>query len=180
MNRWAEENGVDRSTISVCMKVERLLQIRRRIDEIKRAITDLQDAKDDVRVEFGEAAPEIGEDEADEESTQLDSEIGDMRRGLQNLRQEEQSYPAGMKLMGGELRNLQQRPTRPSWENGRHIFFRAARSSALAGTASHFWRTGRSASALARLQRCDAFVRADHRWHLRRRRRREGNGRRSL
>lgn len=106
MNRWAEERGVDRGTVAVGMKVERLLQIRRQQHEIGRAIEELRSEQDVVRAELGEEVPEIDEHEAEEETTQLDSEIGELQRALQKLNQEERAQLKAMEEMGGDAAEL--------------------------------------------------------------------------
>jgi len=106
MNRWAHENGVDRSTVEVGMKVERLLQIRRRQGEIEEGIAALRTEKEGVKAELADDAPEIDEQEADEETTQLDSEIGDLGRALSKLRENERSLLREMEGMGGYAAEL--------------------------------------------------------------------------
>lgn len=106
MNRWAEENGVDRPTVEIGMKVERLLQIRRRQEEAKEQIATLRVEKEGVKAELADDAPELDEQEADEETTQLDSEIGDLERVLLKLRESERSLLREMEEMGGYAAEL--------------------------------------------------------------------------
>lgn len=106
MNRWATVNGVDRATVAVGMKVERLLQIRRRQEEAQQAILSLQAEKDGVKAEAEDAAADIDEQEADEEATQLDSEIGEIQRALAKLRQKESALLAEMDVIGGYAAEL--------------------------------------------------------------------------
>lgn len=106
MNRWATANGVDRATVAIGMKVERLLQIRRRQEEAQQAIAVLQAEKSDVKAETGDEAVDIDEQEADEEATQLDGEIGELQRALSKLQQNEIALLAEMDVMGGYAAEL--------------------------------------------------------------------------
>jgi hypothetical protein len=106
MNRWAEENGVDRSTVAIGMKVERLLQIRRRQEEMLQAISSLQAEKEGVKAELDEPSPEIDENEADEETTQLDSEISELHRAMKKLQENERGLLQEMLRIGGYAAEL--------------------------------------------------------------------------
>lgn len=106
MNRWATENGVDRATVTIGMKVERLLQIRRLQEETRRTISSLQAEKEGVKAEADDATADLDGQEADEETTQLDSEIGKFQRELQKLRQNEATLLAEMDALGGYAAEL--------------------------------------------------------------------------
>jgi len=101
MNRWAEEKGVDRATVAVGMKVERLLQMRRRQGEVGAAMTRLQEEKEGVRVEAERGSAELDQQEANEETTQLESEIGDLQRTLVKLKVDERVLRGELESMGG-------------------------------------------------------------------------------
>ena len=100
MARWAKENGVDQLTVAVGMKVERLLQMLRRQEEITSDINALQEEKEDVQAELADAAASVDAEEAGDEATQLESEIGDLRRNLKKLGTDMQSLRDDMSKMG--------------------------------------------------------------------------------
>ncbi|MFA6124563.1 AAA domain-containing protein [Sphingomonas sp.] len=106
MNRWATENNVDRATVATGMKVEGLLQIRRRQEEMQFAIDDLKAEKEEVQAEIDEKSSSVDEQELDEESTQLDSDIGELQREITKLRNKERSFIAEMDSMGGYAADL--------------------------------------------------------------------------
>jgi tRNA A-37 threonylcarbamoyl transferase component Bud32 len=106
MNRWATENGVDRSTVAIGMKVERLLQIRRRQEETQAAIDRLKAEKEEVRAEGEQDSSTLDEQELDEETTQLDTEIGELQRAMAKLRESERSLLGDMDQMGGYAAEL--------------------------------------------------------------------------
>lgn len=118
MSQWAKEHGVDREAVTIGMKVEKLLSIRRKRAEAKEAIASLEiekealqnDASDDVLMEGGE--------ETLEESTQLDSEIGELRRSNSALKREETNLLEEMVEMGGyaaELANAKDQEELADW-----------------------------------------------------------------
>lgn len=86
MARWAEENGVDRATVEVGMKVERLLQLLKRQSDLLDAIRVIKAERDEVG---GDEADDgaSNDEEIAEETTQLDSEIGTLEREVQQLRE---------------------------------------------------------------------------------------------
>lgn len=106
MNRWATENNVDRATVAVGMKVERLLQIRRRREEMQAAIDALKAEKEEVQAEIDEESSPVDDQELDEETTQLDSEIGELQREMTKLRDSERSLIGDMDRMGGYAAEL--------------------------------------------------------------------------
>ncbi len=106
MNRWAAETGVDRAAVTVGMRVEHLLQLRRRQDEVTRLMATLQAEREEVRAEAEAPEVDLDGDEAEDEATQLDSEIGDLQRRLAGLRKEERDLRTEMRGMGGYAAEL--------------------------------------------------------------------------
>lgn len=100
MKRWADENGVDRETVALGMKVERLLQLLRRQEEVQEQIERLQAEKDDVQAELSDNVSTVDVQEADEEETELESDIGELRRLLKKLRGDEADLREHMSKMG--------------------------------------------------------------------------------
>ncbi len=85
MARWATEKGVDRATVAVGMKVERLLGMLGRRDAIESEIAELTEEKQEVEAELSERADGVDPDEVSEEATQLDTVIAELRRELKKL-----------------------------------------------------------------------------------------------
>lgn len=104
MTRWAEENGVDRTTVEVGMKVERLLQLLKRQSDLTDAIREIETEQEELDAE--EASGVVDDEEIAEETTQLDSEIGLLERELKLLREEERKLRHGMVETGGYAREL--------------------------------------------------------------------------
>jgi hypothetical protein len=100
MKRWAQDQGVDRETVALGMKVERLLQLIRRQEETEEEIQQLQGEKTEVQAELSEGDPTVDSREADEEETQLESDIGELRRRLKKLRSDEADLREHMSAMG--------------------------------------------------------------------------------
>jgi serine/threonine protein kinase len=100
MQRWADENGVDRSAVAVGMKVERLLQVLEKKREMVAYISLQEAARADVAIEAesSENAPDARE--ADEETTQIDSEIGACRQALKAMALEETNLRQDLSQMG--------------------------------------------------------------------------------
>ncbi|MBB6426886.1 serine/threonine-protein kinase [Sphingopyxis sp. JAI128] len=105
MNEWAERNGVDRATVEVGMKVERLLQLLRRQSEVASQIAAIKAERDGVGAAAGEDAI-FDEEEIAEETTQLDSEIGGFERELQALRVDERKLRDEMREAGSYAAEL--------------------------------------------------------------------------
>jgi hypothetical protein len=107
MSRWAEENGVDRATVEIGMKVERLLQILKRQEDLAAAIADLKSEREVVQAAADGSEPQIAdEEEVAEETTQLDSEVGALERELIKLREDERRVRRDMAEMGTYAREL--------------------------------------------------------------------------
>ncbi len=98
VERWAEENGVDRKAVAVGMKVERLLQLIRRQELLQTAIEARRSEREAAEADEDEA--EASAQEIEETTTQLDSEIGELQRELRQLRQQEQDLRGEMKGLG--------------------------------------------------------------------------------
>lgn len=107
MTRWADANGVDRETVAVGMKVERLLQVLKRQSDAREAIARVKSEKNNVE-SLAQPADDgtIEDKEVEEETTQLDSEMGSLQQELKSLREEEKSLRALMKEMGGYTEEL--------------------------------------------------------------------------
>lgn len=106
MNRWADEQGVDRAAVGVGMKVEKLLQIRRRRDAARHLIATLQEERDGLQDNAERESGEVDREEAEEESTQLDSEIGELQRSISQLKKDEEELLNEMDAMGGYAAEL--------------------------------------------------------------------------
>lgn len=106
MSRWAKEQGVDREAVLTGMKVERLLSIRRERDEALRSINSLRAEKDAIQGETAEHDSIDGDEETLEESTQLDSEIAELRRLNSDLKRQETNLLDEMTAMGGYAAEL--------------------------------------------------------------------------
>lgn len=85
MERWAAENGVDRATVAVGMKVERLLGMLGRRDAIGREVADLNKERDDVEAELTEQSAGVDPVDVGDDTTQLDTEIAELKRNLKKL-----------------------------------------------------------------------------------------------
>lgn len=106
MTRWADEKGVDRAAVEVGMNVERLLQIRRRRLEAKDLILELKEEREGIRAD-AEKDTEGGDgEETQEETTQLDNEIGELQRTNSKLRKDEENLLIDMKAIGGYAAEL--------------------------------------------------------------------------
>ncbi len=106
MTRWAEENGIDRKTIAIGMKVERLLQILRRQHDVQEEI--LSETQEDESIQLaGMSSGEVTDtEETEEETTQLESRVGMLRRGLRALVDEERKIRGILANMGGYAEEL--------------------------------------------------------------------------
>lgn len=99
MERWATEKGVDRATVAVGMKVERLLGMLARREGIEREISDLVVERDDVEAELLQGDAAVDPIDAGEETTQLDTEIAELKRALKKL-------DSDMGLLRAEMANM--------------------------------------------------------------------------
>lgn len=100
MARWAAEKGVDRATVAVGMKVERLLGMLGRRDAISTEIVELTEEKQEVDAELLERADGVDPDEVGEEATQIDSDIAELRRELKKLDSDMALLRTEMSTMG--------------------------------------------------------------------------------
>lgn len=107
MTRWADANGVDRETVATGMKVERLLQVLKRESDVREEIASMKGERKNAEcaAQSGSAGV-IDDEELEEETTQLDSEIGLLQREFQTLREEEKKLRESMKAMGGYAAEL--------------------------------------------------------------------------
>jgi hypothetical protein len=100
MEGWARQNKVDRATVAVGMKVERLLKMLRQQEEIGERVAELQAEKEEVATELAEDADAVDPDEAGAEATQLDSEIGELTRDIRKLDADMRALRAEMSTLG--------------------------------------------------------------------------------
>jgi hypothetical protein len=100
MARWAAEKGVDRATVAVGMKVERLLGMLGRRNAIEREIAALVEEKTEVEAELSDRAAGVDPVEVGEEATQLDTEIAELRREMKKLDTDTDLLRAEMATMG--------------------------------------------------------------------------------
>jgi hypothetical protein len=105
MTLWAAENGVDRRTVEVGLKVERLLQMVKRRSDLLHDIDEIRAEREEVEAEDAGGGT-VDEEEIAEETTQLDSEIGALARELQKLREEERKLRHEMVAMGSYAKEL--------------------------------------------------------------------------
>lgn len=109
MQRWASEKNVDREAVAVGMKVERLLQVL----AIQKGLRDsiARQEADRVSVEkagFDSAGGPADQDEVEEETTQIDSEIGVNKQALKRAIAEEKDLRAELQKMGEYAAGLAQ------------------------------------------------------------------------
>jgi hypothetical protein len=109
MQRWAAEKKVDRQAVAVGMKVERLLQVLAIQKDLGDRIARQQ--ADRVSVEKGDVGSAGGpadQDEVEEETTQIDSEIGVSKQALKRAVGEEKDLRAELQTMGEYAAGLAQ------------------------------------------------------------------------
>ena len=108
MTRWADTHGVDRAMVAVGMKVERLLQVLKQKADIQDSVAQMKNEREDVEAE-GQADSAAGVDgeEVEEETTQLESEIGTLQRELQKLKDVRHPTAAGADGHGGRRQTAQ-------------------------------------------------------------------------
>lgn len=109
MQRWAAEKKVDRQAVAVGMKVERLLQVL----AIQKGLRDsiARQEADRVSVEkagVDSAGGPADQDEVEEETTQIDSEIGVSKQALKRAVGEEKDLRAELQKMGEYAAGLAQ------------------------------------------------------------------------
>jgi serine/threonine protein kinase len=119
MERWAEEMGVDRHAVAVGMKVERLLQVLAQGQELRDHISKQEVERANVEsASVKEPDGAAARDEVEEETTQIDSEIGAGQQALRLLSAEEGRLRAEMKAMGpyaAELSSSHDRTELAEW-----------------------------------------------------------------
>jgi hypothetical protein len=129
MNRWADAHGVDRRTIEVGMKVERLLQVLRAQEEVRQSVEKMVEDLSDVEGSAEGADGSVDREEIDEEATQLDSEIGQLQQRVRELEAEEAVIRDQMRGIGGyaaELADSEDRGDLADWavhflQPGKHV-----------------------------------------------------------
>jgi len=119
MKRWAEEKGVDRHAVAVGMNVERLLQLLNREQDLRYHIAKQENERANVQNASAESIDEsAAQEEIDEETTELDSEIGNTKRVLKQVREEVVELRAEMAKMGdyaAELARSEDRGELAEW-----------------------------------------------------------------
>lgn len=100
LGEWADQQGVDRAAVAVGMKVERLLQVLEKKQEMLTHIARQEAVRADVLTDAGRRDNAPDAREADEETTQIDSEIGACRQALKAMSQEEKSLRESLSQMG--------------------------------------------------------------------------------
>ncbi len=106
MTRWAEAQGVDRATVRTGMSVEKLIQLLLRQEQLRAEIQEMQSERDAVADGSDDSADAVGTDAADEETTQIDSEIGALKTELKEAAAEERGLRDAMRAMGGYASEL--------------------------------------------------------------------------
>lgn len=106
MTRWAEAQGVDRTTVRTGMSVEKLIQLLRRQERLKEAIAEMQSERDAVADGSSDAVDAVATGAADEETTQIDSEIGELKTELKEAVAQEGDLRNAMRAMGGYASEL--------------------------------------------------------------------------
>lgn len=101
MTRWADLHGVDQATVKIGMSVERLMQLLRRQEELKAGIDEMLSRRQSVGDGFPNGEQVVGSEEADEETTQIDSEVGALRTELKVAVDQERALRESMRTMGG-------------------------------------------------------------------------------
>jgi hypothetical protein len=101
MSRWAEANGLDRSSVELGMKVERLLGVVKLQEEMRVYIAKQQRDLSQITAPVTDPEETPTDVAADEEdATELDSEIAACMRALRLLVEEERSIRQSMCSMG--------------------------------------------------------------------------------
>lgn len=106
MARWAEANGVDSTTVKIGMSVERLIQLLRRQQELTASIDEMLSKREAVSKDASVSVEEVGTEEAGEEVTQIDSEIGELKAELKEATTQERGLRGAMREMGGYAAEL--------------------------------------------------------------------------
>lgn len=103
MTRWAETQGVDRTTVRTGMSVEKLIQLLRRQERLKEEISEMTSERDAVADDSSDA---VATEAADEETTQIDSEIGELKTELKEVVAQVGNLRDAMLAMGGYASDL--------------------------------------------------------------------------
>jgi AAA domain-containing protein/protein kinase-like protein len=106
MKRWADEHGVDRDAVSVGMKAERLLQVLARQSEMRDYISQQEAERASIEGEGDASGDPSDQSEVDEETTQIDSDIGSCRQALKLLVAEERKLRNEMLALGAYAAEL--------------------------------------------------------------------------
>lgn len=104
MTRWADLHGIDQATVKTGMSVEKLIQLLRRREEIKNSIDEMLSQRQSFENDL--ANEPVGEEEAEEETTQIDSEVGALRTELKEVIEQERQLREAMRTMGGYASEL--------------------------------------------------------------------------
>lgn len=100
MARWAAEKGVDRATVAVGLKVERLLGMLGRRNTLENEISALLQEKQEVEAELSDRTDGVDPIEVGEEATQLDTDIAELKRDMKNLDSDVALLRTEMSTMG--------------------------------------------------------------------------------
>lgn len=106
MARWAEANGIDPTTVKIGMSVERLIQLLRRQEELKESISEMLSQREAVGDGASSSPEDVGTEETDEETTQIDSEIGELKAELKEATTQERGLRDAMRELGGDAAEL--------------------------------------------------------------------------
>jgi len=99
MTRWADSNGVDQTAVKIGMSVERLIQLLRRQETVRSRIDEMLSRRQSV--DAGISDEPSSTEETQEETTQIDSEIGGLRAELKEIIAKERAVKDAMRAMGG-------------------------------------------------------------------------------
>ncbi|SES18646.1 serine/threonine-protein kinase [Sphingobium sp. YR768] len=115
MSRWAEAQGIDRGSVEVGMKVERLIGVLELQRELRDHIAEHEAEGEEAKEEAEEAstADTIGREE---ESAELDSEIATYKKALREITAEEKAIREAMRGMGDYAEQLSS--SSDPWELG--------------------------------------------------------------
>jgi serine/threonine protein kinase len=98
LEAWASEVGVDKNAVAIGMKVERLIQLLKRQADLSDEVAQKKRERDGA-TEEGEPGSGTSQ-EQDEETTQLDSEIGGLQTELQGIRRQQAQIRLDLEQMG--------------------------------------------------------------------------------
>lgn len=107
MSRWARSMGIDRSSIELGMKVERLIRVIELQRDLRDHIARQQDDLSELTSSSGASEEGTSDEAADaEDATELDSEIAAEKRVLRMLVAEEEAIRTAMLSMGSYAAEL--------------------------------------------------------------------------